>query len=182
MSGPWDISANPTYPYANIPCCGGPDFHLGPTSVSNATGLTFAAGNSLTIQYVEGLANAGGSGIYNDTHGATWWIEDVGAPGQYIPGTNYLEQLMGTFANSSGKIVGNPFSIGNRVEGLIIPEGATQLLMGFNDAWYNDNGSGLTMKVTEFSGPVPEPETYAMMMAGLGLLGAVAHRRKNKQA
>jgi hypothetical protein len=30
------------------------------------------------------------------------------------------------------------------------------------------------------SQPVPEPETYAMLMAGLGLLGAVARRRKNQ--
>lgn len=29
---------------------------------------------------------------------------------------------------------------------------------------------------------VPEPETYAMMLAGLGLMGAVARRRKAKQA
>jgi len=26
--------------------------------------------------------------------------------------------------------------------------------------------------------PVPEPETYAMLLAGLGLMGAVARRRK----
>ncbi|HTY99264.1 MAG TPA: PEP-CTERM sorting domain-containing protein, partial [Rhodocyclaceae bacterium] len=30
--------------------------------------------------------------------------------------------------------------------------------------------------------PVPEPETYAMMLAGLGLMGAVARRRKSKQS
>lgn len=29
--------------------------------------------------------------------------------------------------------------------------------------------------------PVPEPETYAMLLAGLGLMGAVARRRKQKQ-
>ena len=27
--------------------------------------------------------------------------------------------------------------------------------------------------------PVPEPETYAMFMAGLGLMGFIARRRKN---
>jgi len=27
---------------------------------------------------------------------------------------------------------------------------------------------------------VPEPETYAMMLAGLGLIGGIAHRRKQK--
>ena len=30
--------------------------------------------------------------------------------------------------------------------------------------------------------PVPEPETYAMFMAGLGLMGFIARRRKNIQA
>ena len=29
---------------------------------------------------------------------------------------------------------------------------------------------------------VPEPETYAMLLAGLGLVGTIARRRKNKQA
>jgi hypothetical protein len=32
-----------------------------------------------------------------------------------------------------------------------------------------------------FTSPVPEPETYAMLMAGLGILGAVARRRKVRQ-
>jgi hypothetical protein len=29
--------------------------------------------------------------------------------------------------------------------------------------------------------PIPEPETYAMMLAGLGMMGFVARRRKQKQ-
>jgi len=27
---------------------------------------------------------------------------------------------------------------------------------------------------------VPEPETFAMLLAGLGLMGAIARRRRNK--
>ena len=34
--------------------------------------------------------------------------------------------------------------------------------------------------VVEYAAPVPEPETYAMMLVGLGLLGVVARRRKQK--
>jgi hypothetical protein len=33
-----------------------------------------------------------------------------------------------------------------------------------------------------FTSAVPEPETYAMLMAGLGLMGFVARRRKENQA
>ncbi len=43
--------------------------------------------------------------------------------------------------------------------------------------WSDNNyDSGLAFSGTLV--PVPEPETYAMMLAGLGLLACVAHRRK----
>jgi len=37
------------------------------------------------------------------------------------------------------------------------------------------------IQVTNYA-PVPEPETYAMMLAGLGLIGVIARRRKQQQA
>jgi hypothetical protein len=38
------------------------------------------------------------------------------------------------------------------------------------------------MKVTyDFAAPIPEPETYAMLLAGLGLLGIAARRRKQRE-
>ena len=36
--------------------------------------------------------------------------------------------------------------------------------------------------VASLAAPIPEPETYAMMLAGLGLLGVAARRRKQKSA
>ncbi len=39
-------------------------------------------------------------------------------------------------------------------------------------------GMGLVADDLTFTTPVPEPETYAMLLAGLGLVGAMARRRK----
>lgn len=58
--------------------------------------------------------------------------------------------------------------------------------VGFEDLWgggdldYDDNSFSFTNVAT--LQPVPEPETYAMLLAGLGLLGMQARRRKQKQA
>ncbi len=46
--------------------------------------------------------------------------------------------------------------------------------------WFGDNSrtSVLTLTADFTAAPVPEPETYALMLAGLGVLGFVARRRK----
>ena len=41
------------------------------------------------------------------------------------------------------------------------------------------NGNVLTATASVTVSPVPEPQTYAMLLAGLGLLGFVIHRRKD---
>jgi hypothetical protein len=51
----------------------------------------------------------------------------------------------------------------------------------------NPSSGGIGMDLVTYgdlspiAAPIPEPETYAMMLAGLGLLGAVARRRKVSQ-
>lgn len=41
-----------------------------------------------------------------------------------------------------------------------------------------DSISNATLYKTGMAAPVPEPETYAMLLAGLGMVGLVARRRK----
>ena len=69
------------------------------------------------------------------------------------------------------------------------PFAAETLNLGFNARYvqfalnsnYGDSYSGLS-EVKFFTSAVPEPETYAMFLAGLGLMGAIARRRKAAQA
>jgi len=52
----------------------------------------------------------------------------------------------------------------------------------YNNPWggglWNDRPDAGIAYIVEYSAPVPEPETYAMLLAGLGLLGFMARRRK----
>ena len=51
------------------------------------------------------------------------------------------------------------------------------------DSFANPTGGAfLNSSTTSTLAPVPEPETYALMLAGLGLLGFIARRRRNFSA
>ena len=49
--------------------------------------------------------------------------------------------------------------------------------MGFNEGEFVDNSGGLTVSIAEVTSPIPEPETYVIFTAGLGLMGFMARRR-----
>jgi hypothetical protein len=61
-------------------------------------------------------------------------------------------------------------------EGLVSPAG---LAIGSDGSFYvsnfgNGNGVGQVLQITA----VPEPETYALLLGGIAVLGAVVRRRK----
>jgi len=65
----------------------------------------------------------------------------------------------------------NSFSISNFMLTLNASNGAFSSIVGQPQ---NE------LKVSFFATPVPEPETYAMMLAGIGLIATIARRRKKR--
>ena len=47
---------------------------------------------------------------------------------------------------------------------------------GSDESWGIDN----VLVTANFANPIPEPETYALMLAGLGVVAAVARRRRSR--
>jgi hypothetical protein len=175
MSGPWIQALNPGYFYGEL--LSAPNFNLPPTIVNTSSGLSMQVGNILTIEYLLGQANAGGGGLWNDANGVPGWLcTGPLTPYNFTDHSSIanLEELMGVFADSNGAIVGLPFLIGNGPVNVIIPLGANQLQLGFNDGWYNDNGGAILVQVTET--PTPEPSSMILGLMGIG--GLLKLRRK----
>jgi hypothetical protein len=109
----------------------------------------------------------------------------------------FLNALVATFTDASGQIVGNPFPVGyvydnggttvfvKGVSSGPTPTGATQIQLGFNDDIFADNTGSLQVCVGDTTAacnalitPVPEPNTWLLMIAGLGLAGAALRWRR----
>jgi hypothetical protein len=187
-SGPWNYGTN-----LNAGSNYGVNSQLSPTVFNTSSGLDFSAGNNLQIDYVSGLTSPYGgtpsftaigdiSYIVNANNYAIYGV----APSKFISSTEYdvyLNELVGTFANSTGTIVGTPFKIG-LTRSLIIPVGASQLQLGFNDIYFGDNTGAITVNVTGLQAgtmtAVPEP--FSTIGTLIGGTAALRLRRKMKSS
>jgi len=158
-------------------------------STSGGTGVdTFAllAGQSFSVSVaVDDLWNAGALPRWSNANGLTGNLYYGPGTDAQVPvyangtligrnfGTLTLNGLTAAYGTLVGQIgSGNYFAIGSSYTGVASASGTLKLF--YFDSNYGDNSGSILATVTA----VPEPESYALLLAGLGLMGAVARRRK----
>ncbi|HEY3998971.1 MAG TPA: hypothetical protein VGO93_08920 [Candidatus Xenobia bacterium] len=129
----------------------------GPLVITQVNGVTLTPGASLTISYVSGMVAAGSGFPLTDAVGDTAFVANgnPGSSGRVTPSAYmdpatypiFLCELVGTFADKAGNIVGTPFKVGDSAT-VVVPTGATQLQLGVDDDIYSDNSGSYTLTVT----------------------------------
>ena len=165
----------------------GLDFSKGFDSVDPIT-LTFtvahSVGNGGSYDIIESIANNTGT-AFSDFHLSI--TQPTDAPGNGVVFTSFNSSTLDGFTLDSPSVnQPSPFnSSGPRdlnFTGALAIGGTANA--GFSLSTF-DPGAGNTYTFTLTQTPtvsaIPEPETYAMLLAGLGLMGAVARRKNIKQ-
>jgi len=154
-----------------------------------AVALTVATGAAIADTYQFRLSGS--------TFSASWQLPSSPSPSATDSDSFTLKDVRGSFAGSDG-IVDLKFS----TIGLVIedPDGSGTLFavrgptvfsgevgmptfmtgtFGFKNGipGYDDGNPTFSLTITQ-AAPVPEPEAYALMLAGLGLVGLAIHRRR----
>lgn len=151
-------------------------FYLDSTDPNNHATLTLAAG-TYQVNYLSGAWDPWG--IYNPN------VSDCNAAGQ-CTGMGWYNAY--AFDTSSGTTTfwdgvkwssaGQAESSGIALSPVMFTLSSAQTVKFYiGDSYYGDNAGGISLSVTA----VPEPESYAMLMLGLGLMGGIARRRQVKR-
>lgn len=169
-------------------------------------GTGTASWSSLSSTSGRALGNGWSLGINGDTFNSTWTLSNTGNTGitgfsfNGVPG-NTVFDIVGSPDDSPNSAAGKAFSNADGPAALVSVAAAytnrltvggvfygdlyTQLTVNFGGALASnrefqftadtDNASAATGGITP---GIPEPETYALMLAGLGAVGYMARRRQ----
>ena len=149
----------------------------GPTSSNTAWGSAASSGSSYAF-----LQNIGSiSQTFTSSSAADYTFSfDLGLRGSQQGGTQTVSVLLDGQTVWSGSPTSNWSSYSGSIPGVasgthLLTFAGTNLNKASDTTAFVDN---VSMTVTA----VPAPETYAMLMAGLGLMASVSRRRMNKKA
>lgn len=172
----WDVYSEedtPTYMGENFVMSGGFDFNLDTGVFSNITVQTSTTDGCVACN---DFSNGGTGAVYSyESFGGVEFSETYG-PDASSPGRNYWLQISGL-----GFDVSNPGTYTN----LDMTHWGHVLLFdpnGIDPDIYENIGCPECVTMIGSLVPVPEPETYALMLAGLGVLGWKIRRKTGKQA
>lgn len=138
------------------------------SAMNDATGLPFARGAGRTLDFVRSIR------FDAPVSDVSMYIADVDAgQGIWLNALDSSDNILGTLTFS---LVGGDGLL--RFASFAGYSGISQIQIIGNDPIGIDN---LSFTAPTLVSPVPEPETYAMLMVGLGLLGVSARRRKQQK-
>lgn len=137
--------------------------NISPAASPLDTGLSFVAGQTLTVT---------ASGSWDGGCGSVVGPDGGGPCGDYMPGFPYYA-LAGRIGTA-----GSYFRIGSSYSAPVTSSG--HLFLAFTDNDAANNSGFVTANVV--TAAVPEPGTYALLIAGLGVVGAVGRRRSRQPA
>lgn len=155
------FNSSPGYVSAGLPTFNGVFLHPGPTPESSVA-IVFTAQTDTWLDGVTVQAEMVLNGLYGNgvdiavshtRNGITTLLGNYG-----VSGSDYSEQ-----GYAFGPMF---FAAGDRIQVDVGPNGG-----------YAYDHLNINVRTTAVAAPVPEPETYALMLAGLGLVGLAARRR-----
>lgn len=157
----------------------------------NAEGLTsyWTTGSTITLNYSQKLkfefmaSESGNTNRFTAGSIPEFTEIDKGWGATLIGLQNYSA---GAISDWTFNASGTPTNIGDDGFGIFVPSGllsysSNVLYLGLDDFINNqdDNHDDFIIRVTAM--PVPEPASWAMLIMGFGLVGAVARRRTMKE-
>jgi hypothetical protein len=160
---------------------GQPETITGPESAGFWGSLSATSGGTFSATYLgneSGFVNSyaltlGGTLLEANPLGTT--IAALVGPGT-VP-FSFADDHGGFFANGTAQTAVLGFMI---IPGQTNKYGTFDYILGFNDSFKGDaDYDDFVVGVKFVSTPVPEPETYGMLLAGLGMMGFMVRRRKN---